>query len=262
MSKNIIGTIDKKDVIDNSAIRKGAEVKGLIISDDELATINKFTLDDLVESDVFVFKAVITENTTDREFEYISRETIFEMADSFIGKPLIKDHAWKADNQIGRIYKTEIIESGQMTDHGEQLTKLIAYAYILRSDKNADLIAEINAGIVREVSIGFSIKSVICGVCGTDNAVKYCEHWWGKTYDGVVAVFKLHGLVDTYELSLVAVPAMAGAGAVKRLGAKGIDIEEVETEIDESIPSDDEKTKELLLELELAELDTFINVNK
>lgn len=56
-------------------------------------------------------------------------------------------------------------------------------------------------------------------ICGTDNAKTYCRHWPGRTYDKeggpTVCTFKLDGVKEAYEFSLVAVPAQRRAGVSK-----------------------------------------------
>ena len=67
--------------------------------------------------------------------------------------------------------------------------------------------------------MGFRAASAICSICGTDNAKSYCAHYPGRTYakDGgpQMCIFRLDGVNDAYEFSLVAVPAQPKAGACK-----------------------------------------------
>ena len=90
---------------------------------------------------------------------------------------------------------------------------------MVRTDSNKDLITEIRAGIKKEGSVGFRAASSICSICGTDNAKTYCRHWPGRTYDKeggpTVCTFKLDGVKEAYEFSLVAVPAQRRAGVSK-----------------------------------------------
>lgn len=253
--------ITKSEIVNDGTVQKTAEVERLEVTDKELEMINKHTLEDLSADDVYLFKAVITQNTTDRDFEYFTAKSIKQMADAFIGRPLIKDHTWSAESQIGRIYKTELIESDELTEHGEKLTKLVAHAYILDTDANTNLIYEIKGGIKKEVSIGVSMKVMECNICGKDNRKEYCEHFWGREYDGKTTVFKLDDLKDAYELSFVAVPAMEAAGVTKRMGLGGASIEKeadeqkVEKDIDENVDI-------VKAQIEILELETYIEQNK
>ena len=97
--------------------------------------------------------------------------------------------------------------------------QLVAHCYMVRTASNADLIAEIKGGIKKEGSVGFAASSVICSICGTDNAKSYCRHFRGRSYEKEggpqVCTFTLAGVKDAYEFSLVAVPAQRSAGVTK-----------------------------------------------
>lgn len=189
-------------------------------TEEELKAINKYAIEPLKAEDVFVFKAVLCDNELDRQFEQFSLKALQDLQKLFVGKTVIKDHWHSADNQVARIYATELIQDGKkVTKSGELYTQLVARMYMLRSEKNADLIAEIKGGIKKEGSVGFSASSVICSICGTDNAKTYCRHFRGRSYEkeggAAVCTFTLASCRDAYEFSLVAVPAQRGAGVSK-----------------------------------------------
>ena len=78
-------------------------------------------------------------------------------------------------------------------------------------------IAEMSAS--GSLYVGFRASSVICSICGTDNAKSYCRHFPGKSYEkeggAQQCVFTLASVSDAYEFSLVAVPAQKAAGVRK-----------------------------------------------
>lgn len=53
-----------------------------------------------------------------------------------------------------------------------------------RIKKNEELIEEIKAGIIKEVSVGCAVKSCICSVCGKELGKSECSHVRGGVYDG------------------------------------------------------------------------------
>lgn len=230
--------MNKDKVLLDGLISKGAEVRSLDVSDSELSKINDLTLAPLEKEDVFVFKVAICDNDIDRQHERFSLKAIEDMAELFIGKPLIKDHDRKADNQIGRIYDTEVIASDEVvTETGEAYTQLVAHCYVLDTDTNKDLIADIKGGIKKEVSVNLRVNKAVCSICGTDNAKVMCAHWWGREYDGQKCHFKLDDPVDAFEVSFVAVPAQAKAGTMKEYSKKEKEVENIDVS----------KEKELLL---------------
>lgn len=202
-------------------ITKAAQVSTLTVDEKELAKINKFTLEPLKAEDVFIFKVAMCDNEIDRSSEVFPLSSLKKMQKLFIGKTMIKDHMRSADNQVARIYNTELSASAtEVTKTNEVYTQLVAHCYMLATEANKDLIAEIKGGIKKEVSVGLRISKAICSICGTDNAKTWCKHYRGQEYDKQVCHYSLEDPSDAYELSFVAVPAQPRAGTTKNYGGK------------------------------------------
>ena len=102
-----------------------------------------------------------------------------------MGKSGIFDHRWSAGGQTARIYRTEVVrEEGIRTALGEPACYLKGYAYMVRTQGNQDLIAEIEGGIKREVSVGCAVKRAECSICGSD--MGRCAHEKGQPRAGVM----------------------------------------------------------------------------
>lgn len=204
---------------DAGVTRKAATLSAQEVTEAELKSINKYALEPLNAEDVFTFSAILCDNELDRQYEQFSLKALKDLQKLFLGKTVIKDHIASADNQVARIYATELVETGKTLASGEPYTQLKAHCYMVRTESNKDLITEIRAGIKKEGSVGFRVSSSICSVCGTDNAKNYCRHWPGRSYEkeggSVVCTFRLDGAKDAYEFSLVAVPAQRTAGVSK-----------------------------------------------
>lgn len=201
--------------ININKIEKYACVKGLEITDGELDKINALAIKELTADEVFIFKVAMCDNEIDRDYEYFPADTLTQMGELFKGKTVVSDHKRTASNQVARIYDTSLIKTGEYSLSGEPYTQLIAKCYMLKSEATADLIASIEAGITKEVSVGCAIKSAVCSICGTDNRESYCKHFNGQEYDGNICYFALKDALDAYELSFVAVPAQPKAGVTK-----------------------------------------------
>ena len=184
----------------------------------ELETINTFTKAELTEEQVYTFSVVLCDNEVDRDFEKFSEEALEKLSELFVGKTGIFDHEWKATNQTARIYRTEIVKENRRNSLGEPYSVLKGYAYMLRNEKNAELIAEIEAGIKKETSVGCCIGRRVCSVCGEEVRSGGCGHIPGREYDGKLCYLELFEVSDAYEWSFVAVPAQRAAGVVKRFG--------------------------------------------
>lgn len=200
-------------------IEKAAHLEPQDVTEAELKAINKLALVPLTADQVFTFKAVLCDNELDRTYERFSLKALQDLKKLFLGKTVIKDHSRSADNQVARIYATELVQTDKATQSGELYTQLVARCYMVRTAGNADLIAEIQGGIKKEGSVGCAVTSSICSICGTDNAKTYCPHWPGRSYNkeggAQVCTFTLSGARDAYEFSLVAVPAQRAAGVSK-----------------------------------------------
>lgn len=209
---------------------KAASVQSLEVTEEDLKKINKYALSPLSAEDVFIFKAVIADNEQDdRNYMPFNLKALQDLKDLYPGKTMLKDHARKADNQIGRVFDTELVQNTRKkTELGEIHTELIAKIYMIKTASNADLIAEISGGIKKEVSTSCTPAKMVCNICGTDNLKDWCRHYPGFDYDvtdqatGKASKKRckmlLHGAKDAYEVSLVAVPAQPRAGTHKSIG--------------------------------------------
>ena len=178
-----------------------------------LDKINAFARRELREEELYIFPVQLCDNDIDRDVERFSDEALVTMSKLFIGKSGICDHDPKSENQHARIFDTElVIEPGKFTKDGRPYKYLKGMAYMLRTDKNADLIAEIDAGIKKEVSVSCSSAKKICSVCGCDMSKKDCGHHKGQ--DGCHVI--IDDITDVYEWSFVAVPAQINAGVTKK----------------------------------------------
>ena len=182
---------------------------------EELAYINQFAKTELTEDQVYVFSVRLCDNEVDRDFERFNTAALERLGELFVGKSGIFDHQWSAKGQTARIYRTEVVrEEAVVTAAGDGYCWLKGWAYLLRTEKNRDLIAEIEGGIKKEVSVGCSMARSVCSVCGAENGG--CHHVRGETYDGRLCFTELRDPQDAYEWSFVAVPAQRNAGVLKR----------------------------------------------
>ena len=239
-------------------IIKAANLSAGDATEEDLKAINKYTLTPLKAEDVFTFKAVLCDNDVDRDFERFSLKALQDLQKLFLGKTVIKNHVPAAENQVARIYRTELQQSNKTLKSGELYTQLVAHCYMVKTAGNADLIAEIKGGIKKEGSVGCAMSSVICSICGTDNTKSHCSHFRGRSYnkDGgsEVCTFILNEAKDAYEFSLVAVPAQPKAGVSKNYTGKTIYEEQTPGagESPETTQADEEKAKAFKVRLRMS----------
>ena len=187
---------------------------------ENLSQINMLSRRQLTEDEVYIFSMILCDNEIDRDFESFSDESLETLKSLFIGKTGIFDHVPTGANQTSRIFFTDVItDNSKYTSNGKPYKYLLAKAYMVRSEKNKDLILEIDAGIKKEISIGCAIKSKICSICGADHKVSPCVHIPGQNYvkngRDTLCFLSLEDPLDAYEWSFVAVPAQVNAGVIK-----------------------------------------------
>lgn len=186
---------------------------------EELGHINRFAKAELKEDQVYVFSVRLCDNEVDRDFERFDTAALETLGELFLGKSGIFDHQWSAKGQTARIYRTEVMhEDAMVTAAGDGYCWLKGWAYLMRTEKNADLITEIEGGIKKEVSVGCAVARHVCSVCGAESGT--CSHAAGQMYGEQLCFVELQEPVDAYEWSFVAVPAQRNAGVVKRFGEK------------------------------------------
>ena len=191
-------------------IRKAAEaVNSGMPTGVQLEAINAQAKAQLTAEQVYVFSLRLCDDQVDRDFERFDTAALCALAKLFIGKTGVVDHKWSADKQIARIFETQVVKE-------EGISYIKAWAYIRRGGGNDEVIADIEAGIKKEVSVGCAMGMAVCSVCGSEYGT--CGHMKGETYDGHVCCAILKEPMDAYEFSFVAVPAQRDAGVLKALG--------------------------------------------
>ena len=199
-------------------MKNGQVIKSVntVDTENEMELVNRYSRRRLTEDEVYLFTVALCDNDIDRDYERFTVEALFELEKLFVGKTGIIDHNPTAHNQKARIIscKVESVE-GAVTALGDQLFRLTARAYIRRTEGNAELIEAIEAGIVKEVSVGCSMGQTVCSVCRSDMRSPQCPHQKGREYDGELCYGELCDPKDAYEFSFVAVPAQRAAGVMK-----------------------------------------------
>ncbi len=184
----------------------------------QLEAINALAKGQLTAEQVYVFPVKLCDDQVDRDYERFDSFALPALAKLFIGKTGIVDHQWKAGNQVARIFETQVVRQ-------EGVSFIKAWAYIRRGGDNEELIADIEAGIKKEVSVGCAMGRAVCSICGSEYGT--CGHCKGEGYDGQVCCAILQEPMDAYEFSFVAVPAQREAGVLKALGGGKVRLKEL-----------------------------------
>ncbi len=166
-----------------------------------------------------MFPVALCDNEIDRDGERFTTAALEKLARLFVGKTGVFDHDARARGQAARIYACRVErDEARRTAAGEPYARLVAQAYLPRTPGSAELVAALESGIHKEVSVGCAVRRVTCSVCGADLRGGGCEHVRGRVYGGVPCCAVLDDPCDAYEWSFVAVPAQREAGVLKRFG--------------------------------------------
>lgn len=191
-------------------IKKAAEaVSNGVPTVAQLAKVNAQAKANLTAEQVYVFSLRLCDDQVDRDLERFDTAALPALAKLFLGKTGIVDHRWSTDSQVARIFQTEVVAE-------EGVSFIKAWAYIRRGGGADEVIADIEAGIKKEVSVGCAMGRAVCSICGSDYGT--CGHQKGEHYDGQLCCAVLKEPMDAYEFSFVAVPAQPNAGVLKGLG--------------------------------------------
>ena len=175
----------------------------------QLEAINAQAKAKLTAEQVYVFSLRLCDDQVDRDLERFDTQALPGLAKLFIGKTGVIDHRWSSDAQVARIFAAEVVKE-------ERASYIKAWAYIRRGGHNDEVIADIEAGIKKEVSVGCAMGVAVCSVCGSEYGS--CGHQKGQHYDGQLCCAILREPMDAYEFSFVAVPAQKDAGVLKGFG--------------------------------------------
>ena len=196
------------------------------ISDEDIGLINQYTQRHFDKNELYVFRAVLCDNDVDRDNEYFSVEALQQMAKLFVGKTGITDHNPSAHNQTARIFWCTLEkDENRKTAYGEDYYRLVAKAYIPINEHTKAVIAMIESGIRKEISVGCGVSAVYCNICHTDIRNSRCEHQKGQSYNGKMCCHILHNVGDAYEWSFVAVPSQRMAGVIKNFYHTEVNVE-------------------------------------
>ncbi|MFI3312434.1 MAG: hypothetical protein R3Y62_00965 [Eubacteriales bacterium] len=193
---------------------------GQAVTWEQMDKINRYTKRDLEPEEVYVFSLRLCDNQVDRDGERFDTQALPVLAELFQGKTCICDHQWVSGGQVARIFDAEVVEVGD-------LAYVKGWGYTLATQEQ--LVAELEAGIKKEVSVGCAMGSRTCSICGQD--YDSCSHQKGQVYKEQSCHVILGQPQDAYEVSFVAVPAQMASGVLKKKGGEG-KVEQADAELE------------------------------
>ena len=198
-------------------------IKGLEVretnqpTEEELTKIKKYYKKANNEN-VAVFEFSLCNTIPDRQDDIFTETSIDTMAKTSVGKQLINGHDTDKD-AIGKIFDSYVKNVDYVGEDGKEYTNVktgFIKAYIPRTKRLADVIEDLETGMKEFTSPGFTIKKVICSICGKDYINSDCSHYKGEVYDGQKC-YTLLEVKECIEASLVYLGAQFYSQIIKTI---------------------------------------------
>lgn len=145
------------------------------------------------EAEYYKFEIRLCDTKIDRDFEKFTLPCLRKLSEMFVGK-----NGFVGQDSIAKILSTVVLEGKD----GEWFIK--ANASIKNIPENFKVIEEIKSGKKKEVSIGCSVATRTCSICG--DSTGSCNHKPGEYYNGKQCFMELNDPTDVFEWSFVATP--------------------------------------------------------
>ena len=170
------------------AMRAGA------MEDGDAAAVNRFALRALRADEFAVFTLDLCHNQIDRHFSRFPEEELETINAMVPGRPLMERHDLRGTLPRGTFFRSALHREGERVSVRPDV-------YVLRTGDNADFILNIEGGVYRETSIGFSFRTPECSVCARD--LRTCDHVPGRSYGDAQCHYVMRDVLEVIEGSVV-----------------------------------------------------------
>lgn len=183
---------------------------------EQLEKINRLSKKQFKPEDLFVFDAkFIGDGMVPDRFMKLDKALIEGFVEDAKNGDVayMINHAWatwgpmRGLPNFGRVFDSWLAESNDLPD---ETVAQYGSIYIVRSDVEKQgttanqVIADIEAGILFDVSIGFGFRKAECSICGNDiRDWRKCEHLPGREYEGKLCYIIAKPPGDEFEVSSV-----------------------------------------------------------
>lgn len=170
------------------AMRRRPEENGL------LADVNRYALRPLAADEFAVFTLDLCHNQVDRHFSRFPDEEIEKINVMTPGRPLMERHDLRGSLPRGTFFRSQVAREAERATVRPDV-------YVLRTKDNEDFILNIEGGVYRETSIGFSFEMPECSICLKD--LRTCDHAPGRTYGDAQCHYVMRNVLEVIEGSVV-----------------------------------------------------------
>lgn len=166
------------------------------INDDTVEAVNRYALRPLAKNDFVVFTMDLCNNRVDAHYSRFPEEELLKINRMAPGRPFMERHDTRASLPRGTFFRSRMYRSGT-----GNYVSVRPDVYILDADENRPLIRNIEGGVYRSTSMGFSFMHPQCSVCGED--IRTCSHVPGRTYGNDMCHYVMRDVAEVLEGSVV-----------------------------------------------------------
>lgn len=184
---------------------------------EQLTRINQLARVPLTEDEAYVFPAkLVGDQIIPRRFYRLTPNFLRKMAvQAREGVSLLMDHSWAnlgiMTIPLGRTFDSRLqMDGDELALYADHYMKLGQEVGDIKIDQIAD---GIDAGTIFDTSIGFTVSSQTCSICGQEYFGGNCPHIRGREYETKLCTVDIND-GDLMENSLVFDGAYPGAGVV------------------------------------------------
>lgn len=186
-------------------------VRGVEAGDDPLPEIHRYALRPVAREEVAVFTLDLCHNQVDRHHSRFPEEELEKVNAMAPGRPLMERHDLRGSLPRGTFFRSQLHRAGDRVSVRPDV-------YVMRTAENAHFILNIEGGVYRETSIGFSFRMPECSVCGRD--LRTCDHVPGRSYGDAQCHFIMRDVLEVIEGSVVS-SGSQGTGFVSQARVTG-----------------------------------------
>jgi hypothetical protein len=159
-----------------------------------LDEVNRYALRPLQAEDFVVFTLDLCHNAVDRHFSRFPDEELARIDGMVPGRPLMERHDLRGSLPRGTFFRSRLHREGERLSVRPDV-------YVLRTRENEGFIRNIEGGVYRETSIGFSFRTPECSVCAKD--LRTCDHVPGRMYGDATCHYIMRDVLEVLEGSVV-----------------------------------------------------------
>ena len=195
----------------------GTRLRTMSESGEVVDAVNAFALRPLVRDEFAVFTLDLCNNRVDKHFSRFPEEELEKINALTPGRPLMERHDLRGTLPRGTFFRS-------LMHREEAQVSVRPDVYVLRTQENADFILNIEGGVYRETSIGFSFRTPECSICGKD--LRVCDHVPGRSYgdpadSASICHYVMRDVLEVIEGSVVS-SGSQGTGFVTQQRAGGL----------------------------------------